>query len=65
MYGRKTVFRAEKVASSADGKQMRIVRDVEGTHANFAPEDPEHIVRLSENQARRLRDSLNELLGDQ
>jgi len=56
----KTNYRAEIANVSADGKYIRILRDVESP---FADELPDHVERLNEEQARQLRDSLNEVLG--
>lgn len=64
MTGRKTVYRAERAAVSADGKHVRLVKDVEGPHTDLYPDDPKHVARLSEEQAERLRDSLNKALSE-
>ena len=61
-YGKQIVYLAERYDGTADGKRVRIVKDVEGPHAHLYAEDPEHVAQLSEEQARRLRDSLDEVL---
>jgi len=64
MYGRQTVYLAEPALTSSDGRRYRIVKDTEGAHADLAPDEKEHVLRLNEQQAKRLRDSLNEVLVD-
>ena len=58
----KTVYTAERADVEADGKHVRILKRVEGPHAEIRDNLPSHVARLSEEQARRLRDDLNEVL---
>ena len=57
-----TTYRAEIADVSADGKYVRILRDVDGPHADLRGDLPSHVERMNEEQARQLRDSLNEVL---
>ena len=57
-----TTYRAEIADVSADGKYIRVLKDVDGPHSHLRPEQPTHITRLNEEQARNLRDSLDEVL---
>jgi hypothetical protein len=58
----KTTYRAVRADVEADGKHVRILRDVEGPHSDLRGDMPKHVARLREEQARDLRDSLNEVL---
>jgi hypothetical protein len=60
----KTTYRAVHADVEADGKHVRILRDVEGPHSDLRDNMPKHVARLREEQARDLRDSLNEVLDD-
>ena len=48
----------------ADGKHVRILKRVEGPHAELRDNLPAHVARLTEDQAQRLRDDLNEVLSN-
>jgi len=58
----KIIYRAERAKTSTDAKEIRIVRDVEGPHAELRPEPPQHVETLTEDQARRLRDELSAVI---
>jgi len=59
----KIIYRAVRAKTSTDRKEIRIVRDVGGPHAELRPEPPQHVATLTDIQARSLRDSLTEVLG--
>ena len=58
---RKTTYQAERAEVSSDGKHVRIVKERTG---QYAPEDAKHVARLREEQARDLRNSLNDVLSE-
>jgi len=59
-----TVYTAERAKLDVDGKRYRIVKRVEGPHAELRDQPPAHVADLTEQQAKRLRDELNEALDD-
>lgn len=61
----KIIYRVVRVKTNTDGKEVRIVRDVGGPHAELRPEPPQHVATLTNEQARSLRDSLTEALNDE
>ena len=64
MIGREIVYVAERARSSYSSPDgVRIVKDVEGPHYDLYPEDKKLIATLSEDQAERLRDSIDEVLN--
>lgn len=58
----KTVYRAERMNIEADGKHVLITRQLEGPHDYLRGDMPKHVARLSDDQAEKLRDDLNEVL---
>jgi hypothetical protein len=64
MYGTQIRYRAERVDTEADGMRVRIITELEGVHADLRDHRPRHIETMREDQARKLRDDLNEVLGD-
>lgn len=58
----RTRYRAVRAESVSGGKHIRILADVEGPHADLRGDLPRHVERMSEEQARELRDSLEEVL---
>lgn len=62
MYQHKTVYVAERVREGDDGKRYRIRKTTEGPFEHLHPDLDEYVATLREEQARKLRDSLNEVL---
>lgn len=62
MHGRRITYRAERVRREADGRRYRVVTRTEGEYADLHPGDEGHVATLNEQQARDLRDSLDEVL---
>ena len=60
----KTIYTVERAKVDADGKHVRILKRVEGPHADLRGDMPSHVARLTDDQARRLRDDLNEVLSN-
>ena len=60
----KTRYRAERINREADGKRLRIIKKLVGPFAEYREVGGEHVAEMSDEQARQLRDDLNEVLGD-
>lgn len=58
----KTVYRAERMNTETDGKHVLITRQLEGPHDYLRGDLPKHVARLSDEQAEKLRDELDEVL---
>jgi uncharacterized C2H2 Zn-finger protein len=62
MTEREVVYRVKPVNTVSDGEYLRIIAEYDGRFSRG--ESPRHIERLSVAQARTLRDSLNDQLGN-
>ncbi|TSD15091.1 hypothetical protein DP107_04350 [Haloglomus irregulare] len=62
MSRKKITYEAEPVQTEHDGTRIRIITRYTEMYENIR--DPRHVETLREQQARELRDSLNEVLSD-
>lgn len=58
----KTVYTVERAKRDADGGRYRIFTQVEGPYADLRDTGPKHVAHITEEQARRLRDDLDDVL---
>lgn len=64
MYGAELVYVAHPVAKPNGQTRVRITTTLEGPHAEFREHKPADVATLTLDQARRLRDDLDEVLDD-
>lgn len=62
MYGTRITYRAERVRREADGRRYRVITCAEGEYADLHPDGGDELATLDEQQARDLRESLDEVL---